>query len=149
MIRFEDFREQQHRGKRNVILDLARLKILRLFKPAGLTVCIFPFFVRFICLFVISEFASFLCGSSAVSELSPGVLSGGDGYLFCCARHFRTANSTQLVAIGRTLAPSVKLTWKATNQKRLIQSPAPIHLWVPRGRNLRIQPAKLFLWGSN
>jgi hypothetical protein len=74
------------------------LKLLRVFKPAGLTVCIFfslsllilPAHLGFPCKFLYSRWYI------AVSKLCPGVLSGGGRCLFCS---FRTANSTPLVSI--------------------------------------------------
>jgi hypothetical protein len=71
-------------------------------------------------------------GYSAVSELSPNVLSGGGRRcLFCCARHFRTANSTPLISSNRNLAPFDKLGWKVITPKCLFQSPVPVYLWAP------------------
>jgi hypothetical protein len=73
----------------------------------------------------------YLWGYSAVSELSPDVLSGGGRCLFCCARHFRSANSTPLILIIRDLAPCDKPIWKVITQKCLFHSPATVHLWAP------------------
>jgi hypothetical protein len=80
------------------------------------------------------EFPSnFLCllGYIAVSELSPGVLSGGVRCLNCCARHLRTANSTPLISISRNLVPFDKLNWKVITRKCLLWTSALFHLWAP------------------
>jgi hypothetical protein len=62
--------------------------------------------------------------------------------LFCCTRHFRTANSTPLISISCHLAPFDKLGWKVITLKGLFKSSAPINLWALRGRGLSTQLVK-------
>jgi hypothetical protein len=45
------------------------------------------------------------------------VFSWGGRCLFCCTRHFRSANSTPLISISRNLAPFDKLGWKVITLK--------------------------------
>jgi hypothetical protein len=85
----------------------------------------------------------FLWGYSAVSELSPDVLSGGGRCLFCCARHITTAKSTPLISISRNLAPLEELCWKVIAQKCPFQSPASVHLLSP-ARSGIVDPARSF-----
>jgi hypothetical protein len=87
-------------------------------------------------------------GCSAVSELSPDVLSGGNRCFFCRARPFRTTNSTPLTAISRSLAPFQKFSCKAIIQKCLFQSAAPLHSWAPARSKIVDRTSHALSWGS-
>jgi hypothetical protein len=90
----------------------------------------------------------YLLRYSAVSELSPDVLSGGGRCLFYCAQHFRTANSTPLISISRNIVPFAELSWKAITQKCLFQSSAPIYLWAP-ARSKIVDPTRQAFLGCS
>jgi hypothetical protein len=59
------------------------------------------------------------------------ILSWGGRRLFCCARHFRTANSKPLISISRNPPPFGKLRWKAMTKKCDFRSSAPVRLLAP------------------
>jgi hypothetical protein len=69
-------KEQQHSQKQGLFVIMVKLKLLRIFKPAGLTACILFFSL---CSFLLAHL-KFLCyflysgGYSAVSKLSPDAL---------------------------------------------------------------------------
>jgi hypothetical protein len=67
-------------------------------------------------------------------------MSGEGRCIFCCARHFSTANSTPLISISRNLAPFDKLNSNAIIQKCLYQTTAPFHMWAP-ARSRIVDPA--------
>jgi hypothetical protein len=90
----------------------------------------------------------YLWGYSAVSELSPVVLSGGGRCHFCCARHFRSANITSFIPISRDLAPFEILTWKVIPQKCLFQRSAPVHLRAPARSRIVNPTSRVFSWDS-
>jgi hypothetical protein len=82
-------------------------------------------FCKDLFLFIFSAHLEFPCkfsyswGYSAVSKLSPGVLSWGGQCFFCSTRHFRNTNSTPLILISRHLAQFDKLSWKVIILKGL------------------------------
>jgi hypothetical protein len=126
------------------------LKLLRVFKPAGLTAC--TYFLPFLfILFAHLEFPwKFLYswGYIAVSKLSRDVLSWGGRCLFCSSRHFRTANSTPLISISRHLAPFYKLRWRIITLKGPFQSSAPDHLWATERSRIVDPTSQYFSLGS-
>jgi hypothetical protein len=96
------------------------LKLFRVFKPAGSTVCVFFFlsFVHFVRSPGISVEVFVLMRAHCRIEAQPGALSRGDRCHFCSTRYFRTANSTSLISISHHLAPFDELSWPERARER-------------------------------
>jgi hypothetical protein len=92
---------------------------------AELAVCIFFLFLCSLYLLIWNFRVRFCAHEGTVPYRSlahMNFLSGGGRCFIYCARHFRTAKSTPLIAISRNLAPFDNVTWKVITQKCLFFS---------------------------